>query len=122
MATENSGDDAKTLDNAIDHAQNGSKATVAKSNTSRSNEDEIRTRAYEIFKARNGGPGSELDDWQKADSSFATGASKADAPQGVQPPVGKGSVDSATGDADDGSLSGLTKEEADVRLKKFGPN
>ncbi len=30
-------------------------------------EDEIRTRAYEIYCARNSGPGSEVDDWLKAE-------------------------------------------------------
>ncbi len=30
-------------------------------------EDEIRRRAYEIYCARNGGPGTEVDDWLKAE-------------------------------------------------------
>ncbi len=33
-------------------------------------EDEIRTRAYEIYCARNGGPGSELEDWLKAEAEL----------------------------------------------------
>jgi len=30
-------------------------------------EDEIRTRAYEIYCARNGGLGTEVDDWLKGE-------------------------------------------------------
>ncbi len=33
-------------------------------------EDEIRKRAYEIYCARNGGPGSETDDWLKAQAEL----------------------------------------------------
>ncbi len=33
-------------------------------------EDEIRKRAYEIYCARNGGPGSEVDDWLKAETEL----------------------------------------------------
>lgn len=33
-------------------------------------EDEIRKRAYEIYLARHGGPGSELDDWLKAQAEL----------------------------------------------------
>ena len=33
-------------------------------------EDEIRQRAYEIYLARVGGPGDELDDWLKAESEL----------------------------------------------------
>jgi len=70
MATEkSSADDAKTSDASSDSAPNGSKA-VAKSKGSEAGVDEIRTRAYEIFQARHGGPGSEIGDWQKADVNF----------------------------------------------------
>jgi hypothetical protein len=33
-------------------------------------DDEIRKRAYEIYSARNGGPGSEVDDWLKAETEL----------------------------------------------------
>ena len=36
-------------------------------------EDEIRTRAYEIYCERNGGPGSEVDDWLKAEAELKAG-------------------------------------------------
>ena len=68
-AEKSSGEDAKTLDDSNDSAPKGSKASVAKSNESKPSVDEIRTRAYEIFQARQGGPGSEIGDWQKAEAS-----------------------------------------------------
>jgi hypothetical protein len=36
-------------------------------------EDEIRKRAYEIYCARNGGLGSEEDDWLKAETEIKEG-------------------------------------------------
>ena len=36
-------------------------------------EDEIRERAYEIYCARNGGPGDEVDDWLKAETELKEG-------------------------------------------------
>jgi Protein of unknown function (DUF2934) len=33
-------------------------------------EDEIRKRAYEIYCARNGAPGSEADDWLRAEAEL----------------------------------------------------
>jgi hypothetical protein len=33
-------------------------------------EDDIRKRAYEIYLARNGGPGSALDDWLRAEAEL----------------------------------------------------
>jgi hypothetical protein len=33
-------------------------------------EDEIRERAYEIYRTRNGGPGDEADDWLKAEAEL----------------------------------------------------
>jgi hypothetical protein len=36
----------------------------------RSTEEAIRKRAYEIFCVRNGGPGSEIDDWLKAENEI----------------------------------------------------
>jgi hypothetical protein len=71
MATEkSSAEEAKTIIDSKDSAQNGSEASVTKSNQSKPSADEIRTRAYEIFQARHGGPGSEIGDWQKADVNF----------------------------------------------------
>ncbi len=106
MAIEkSSGEDAKTVDDSNDSAPSASKASGAKSNESKPSADEIRTRAYEIFQTRHGGPGSEIGDWQKAEASLSAGATKADSSK-----------------ATNGSVSGLTSEEAAVRLKKFGPN
>ena len=94
MATEkNFGDDAKTLGDVNNSAQNESKATVAKSNWSKPSEEEIRGRAYEIFQARQGGPGSEIGDWQKAEASIFADVSKADAFEGAQRPTATGSPD-----------------------------
>ncbi len=36
-------------------------------------EDEIRTRAYEIYCDRNGGPGSEVNDWLQAEIELNKG-------------------------------------------------
>jgi Protein of unknown function (DUF2934) len=33
-------------------------------------EDEIRERAYQIYNARNGGPGDEVNDWLKAEAEL----------------------------------------------------
>src|ERR1700677_96499 len=78
MATETSSpEDAKTLDYSKDSRQNGSKASDAKPNGSAPSVDEIRKRAYEIFKARQGG--SALSDWQEAEASVSADAAKADA-------------------------------------------
>jgi H+-transporting ATPase len=106
MATEKkSPEDAKTSDASKDSAPNESKASVTKSNESKPSAGEIRTRAYEIFQARHGGPGSEIGDWQKAEASISADAPKAE-----------------SSNATDGSATGLTSDEADLRLKKFGPN
>ncbi|MGB8412418.1 MAG: HAD-IC family P-type ATPase [Candidatus Binatus sp.] len=106
MATEKkSGEDAKTSDASKDSAPNESKASVTKSNESKPSAGEIRTRAYQIFQARHGGPGSEIGDWQKAEASMSVDAPKAD-----------------SSNATDGSTTGLTSDEAGLRLKKFGPN
>lgn len=46
-------------------------ATEAKKNVVPINlENEIRRRAYEFFEQRNGGPGSELDDWLRAENEI----------------------------------------------------
>jgi hypothetical protein len=41
--------------------------TAAKSAPLTPSDEEIRRRAYEIFLARNGGPGDALDDWIRAE-------------------------------------------------------
>jgi Protein of unknown function (DUF2934) len=33
-------------------------------------EDEIRERAYQIYRARNGDPGDEIDDWFRAEAEL----------------------------------------------------
>ena len=111
-----------TLDDSHNSAQSGSKTSAAKPNGSKASTDEIRKRAYEVFQARHGGPGSEIGDWQKAEASVAADAPKADTPEGVRPPAVTGSPDKSAGNAKNGSPSGLTSEEAATRLKKFGPN
>jgi len=106
MATEKkSREDAKTLDDSKDSSPNPSKASVAKPNESKPSADEIRTRAYEIFQARHGGPGNEIGDWQKAEASVSADAPKAE-----------------SSNVTDGSATGLTSDEAGLRLKKFGSN
>ncbi len=132
MATEkSSGEDAKTLDNLDDSAPTGSKA-VAKSKGSKPSADEIRTRAYEIFQERQGGPGSEIGDWQKAEAAVSedapkadaskADASKADASKGVQIPAHTGTISEALAKFHSSLEHGLTEEEAASRLKKDGPN
>ena len=88
-----------TLDDSHNSAQSGSKTSAAKPNGSKASTDEIRTRAYEIFQARHGGPGSEIGDWQKAEASVAADAPKADTPEGVRPPAVTGSPDKSAGNA-----------------------
>src|SRR5579863_4342443 len=125
MATEKSSEeDAKSIDGSNDSAPEGSEASAVKSKESKTGAAaaEIRTRAYGIFQARHVGPGSAVEDRQKAEASVAVGASTADAPAGAQPPVPTGSPDKSAGNASDGSLSGLTSDEAAIRLKKYGPN
>ena len=81
MATDKSSpEDANTVNDSKDSAQAGSKASVPKSNESKPSVDETRKRAYEIFQARHGGPGSALGDWQKAEASASADTPKADAP------------------------------------------
>src|SRR5580698_5103725 len=99
---------------------NGADGSVAKSNGSRLDVDEIRTRAYEIFQERQ--RGNEIDDWHKAETSVSADTTKSDAPASAQSPLPTGSPNKATDVALDGSLDGLTSAEADIRLRKFGPN
>ncbi len=69
MATEKSPpEDAKTVNDPKDSAPEGSKADVTKSKESKPSVDETRKRAFEVFQARHGEPGSALEDWQKAEA------------------------------------------------------
>ena len=83
MATEKTSveDAKKTLDDSNDSAPNGSKVDATKSKESKPGVDETRKRAYGIFQARHGGPGSAIEDWQKAEASVSADAPKADAPK-----------------------------------------
>ena len=132
-----SGAEAKTLADPKDSAQNGVKAGADKPIGSKSRVAAIRKRAYEIFQARHGGPGSEIGDWQKAEASVSADAtkvdaSKADAPKtngaeavaskGVQMPTNSGTIQDALTRFRSSIEHGLTQEEATTRLKKDGPN
>ena len=127
----------KTLADPKDSALNGAKAGTDKSNGSKSRVPEIRTRAYEIFQARHGGPGSEISDWQKAEASVSADATKvdpseagapktngaeADASKGVQMLANTGTIQDALAKFHSSIERGLTQEEAASRLKKDGPN
>ncbi len=111
----------KTLGDSKDDsdkpAPNAAEASAAKSNGTKPTVDEIRTRAYEIFQARHGGPGSEIEDWQKAEASLSADASK-----GVRIPSDTGTVREALTKVHSSPEQGLTQEEAASRLIKFGPN
>ena len=106
MATEKSSpEDAKTVNDPKDSAPEGSEASTAKSKGSKPSVDEIRKRAFEVFQARHGEPGSALEDWQKAEASVSADtpkadapkpdASKADASKGVQIPADTGTIQEA---------------------------
>ena len=152
MAVErDSGEVAKTRD-PKDSEQNGGKTGADKSNGLKSRVGEIRKRAYEIFQQRHGGPGSALEDWQKAEASNPAdspkadvpkaNATRADAPKGNESKPDAPKADASGADAsksvqmraDTGTIQealtkfhssveqGLTQEEAASRLKKDGPN
>lgn len=126
MAIEKSfADDAKTSNDPNDSAQNGAKAGADKSNGSKTSAAEIRTRAYEIFQARHGGPGSEIGDWQKAEASVSADATKvdpskpdapktngaeADASKGVEMPANTGTIQDALTKFHSSIEHGLTQE------------
>src|SRR5208283_2550216 len=144
MATEkSSGEDTKkTLDDSNDSVPNGSKADATKSKESEPGVDETRKRAYRIFQARHGGPGSALEDWQKAEASGSADVPKADAPKadaaqadgakkdeakadaskGVQEPTDTGTIQEALTKFHSTIEHGLTQEEAASRLKQDGSN
>ncbi len=144
MATEKgSGEDTKTLNDPKNSAPKEPKADVTKSKESKPSLDETRKRAYEIFQARHGGPGSEIGDWQKAEAAASSDApkaaapkpdgSKADAPKAdeakadaskgaVKVPTDTGTIEEAVTKFKSSIKDGLTQEEAAARLKKDGPN
>ena len=138
MTTEkSSGGAAKALTDSTSPTPNGAKPTIVKSNESEPGVDEIRKRAFEIFQARQGGPGSAIGDWQKAEDSLSTDTAKADAPKAessktiapkadppkdVQVPKDTGTIQEALGKFKSSLEHGLTQEEAASRLKKDGPN
>ncbi len=144
MATEKgSGEDTKTLSDPKDSAPKEPNADVTKSKESKPSLDETRKRAYEIFQARHGGPGSEIGDWQKAEAAASSDApkaaapkadgSKADAPKAdeakadaskgaVKVPTDTGTIEEAVAKFKSSIKDGLTQEEAAARLKKDGPN
>src|ERR1035437_4224494 len=133
MATEKSSpEDAKTVNDPKDSAPEGAKADVTKSKESKPSVDETRKRAFEVFQARHGEPGSALEDWQKAEASVSADApkadaskadaSKADASKGVQIPADTGTIQEALTKFHSTIEHGLTQEDAASRLKKDGPN
>ena len=133
MATEkSSGEDANTIDGSNDSAPEGSEGSAVKSKGSKPSVDEIRKRAYEVFQARHGGPGSAVEDWQKAEASTSADAPKpdaakpaaptADASKGVQIPADTGTIQEALTKFHSSIEHGLTQEEAANRLKQDGPN
>jgi H+-transporting ATPase len=125
----------KTLSDSNKSAPNGSDGSVAKSNGSKPNVEEIRKRAYKIFQERQ--DGSECGDWQKAEASVYADAAKADdsrteapkakgteveAAKGAQIPTDTGTILEALGKFRSNIEHGLTQEEAASRLNKDGPN
>ena len=152
MATEKiSSEGAETSSDSKESTPNGSSGST-KSNGSKPRVDEVRTRAYELFQARDGRPGSELGDWQKAELSVFTEASKAgaakpDAPKAQVSKADAVKADNSKAEGTEGSRAkgvqvstdtetiqealtkfkssledGLTQQEAASRLKKDGPN
>jgi hypothetical protein len=82
MATQkDSAEDATILGDSKKSAPSGPNGSAVKSNGSKPNVDEIRTRAYEIFQERLGR--NEIGDWQKAEASLAADAPKADSSRAV---------------------------------------
>src|ERR1700677_795915 len=101
MATEKSStEDAKTLTDSKNSAQNGANGDAAQPNGSKPSVAEIRKRAYKIFQERQGG--SEIGDWQKAEASVSADAAKTDTPK----------ADEAKADASAGDTSKAAAPEA----------
>src|SRR5580658_10808824 len=116
MAIEkSSGENTKTSDYVNDSAPNGSKADATKSKESKPSLDEIRQRAYRMFQARHGGPGSALQDWQRAEASALADApkadlSKVDAPKGTPAAADTGTIQEALTKLKSSLEHGLTQE------------
>jgi H+-transporting ATPase len=146
MPTEkSSAEDAKALSDPKGSTHNGSVANVVTPNGSKPSIDEIRERAYAIFRERQGG--SQIGDWQKAEAALSADAAKAQPPKPETSKSEAAKVDSSKSDEPKGEASknvpmptdsgtieealskfksniehGLTKREAASRLKQDGPN
>jgi hypothetical protein len=59
----------------MSHARNG--------NLTRSQEEKIRFRAYELFQKRGGQHGRALDDWLQAEAEFLQQSNRAPAPRSI---------------------------------------
>jgi hypothetical protein len=71
MATELSASDAEAAAPAVPPAESPSNgSTAAASMSSEPSEEDVRLRAYHRFLHRNGGSGSEFDDWVKAEKEL----------------------------------------------------
>jgi H+-transporting ATPase len=128
--------DSNTSEDLHSASPNGANPCVAEPNGSKSNLDEIRTRAYEIFQARAGRPGNEVSDWLNAEAT--TCAINLAHDSSGKPEITPDSSDAGAhrdhGQADNATIretlarfhsslkDGLTQEEAASRLKRDGPN
>jgi hypothetical protein len=65
----------ETKDRLTRHRQNGAEQITAKemttANAASAWQEQVRKRAYELYLARNGGPGSEVQDWLQAQAELA---------------------------------------------------
>jgi len=125
---ENSGTGAAPLEeHAANSGSNDAKASLPKLNGSKAAVDEVRTRAYEIFQARHGGPGSAIGDWQKAEASVIADTNETvtpgtDASKKAAGPANTETIQEALTKFHSSLEQGLTQEEAANRLKHNGPN
>ena len=109
--------DVKTSDDSNNSVPDGSNGNVSKPNREPQSADETRERAFGFFQARHGGPGSAVEDWQKAEASVSADApkadaaeahiSKADAPQATAPKTDAPKADAPK--ADDGTKADASK-------------
>jgi hypothetical protein len=60
--------DGRTIDQAGDHATHGTHAAVEAAANSR--EQQIRLRAWWIWRERGGGHGNDVDDWLQAETEI----------------------------------------------------
>ncbi|MGA2411528.1 MAG: plasma-membrane proton-efflux P-type ATPase, partial [Candidatus Binataceae bacterium] len=132
MATEIiSSEKAEALSDSKESSLNGSSENT-KANEAKPAVDQVRTRAYEIFQARKGGPGNAIGDWQTAEASVSADVAKSDkkadtskagaAKIDVPIPANTGTVQEALTKFHSNLERGLTEEEAASRLKQDGPN